>query len=74
MLQQDDGTEIEVTGCPKVYCGNNAFDALRMSDMADKGFLPVAGGWLDQSESAIRIHEFISREKSEWKRELKVID
>ena len=48
-----------LTGCPKKMVSPSANDAIRAADFARKGVLPLAGGWLDQSDSAMKAIRFV---------------
>ena len=48
-----------ITGCPKKMVSPSAVTAIRAADFARKGVLPLAGGWLDQSDSAMKAIRFV---------------
>lgn len=66
-IEMPDGTDFEITECPNRFVGPQGRDALRMSAFAKKGLLPVSGGVLDQSASAMRAFELIWSEQASFK-------
>ena len=51
--------------CPKSFVGHEMNRAINLCAMADKGFLPVHGGMLDQSEWFSQIYHVITNELNE---------
>ena len=57
----DDGL-VEFTSCPMSIVTADTISALRAGDLAKLGVWPVAGGWLDQSNTAIEVAQFVAAE------------
>ena len=41
---------MRLTQCPREFIGSDLADAINIAAMASKGFLPVAGGLMDQAK------------------------
>lgn len=48
-----------LTGCPQKMVSASARSAIAAADFARKGILPLAGGWLDQADSAMKAIRFV---------------
>lgn len=44
---------ILIEGCPRKLVANEIHDLLLAADLAEKHIWPVAGGWLNQTQSAV---------------------
>jgi hypothetical protein len=47
----------EITVCPMTLITAGAGDVVRAADLAKRGILPIAGGWLDQTDSIVTAME-----------------
>lgn len=63
--------EFLVTACPHSgsSIGRDGADAVLAADQAALGNWPVAGGWLDQSASALEAVRRVWSEEAHWKRQ-----
>lgn len=61
------GKTDRLTKCPRKYASEMA-DLATTASMIERGFLPVSGGWLDQSDSLIRALELLWYYESELSR------
>ena len=56
-----------MTRCPLEELTEDVAEALRIADFWRRGIPPVAGGYLDQTDSIIEACEMIWREEAAWK-------
>ena len=59
--------QFEITGCPRELLGPAIDNALLAADLAEKGSWPLAGGWLDQTQSCLDAVLFIWGDQARWK-------
>lgn len=64
------GREIVLTDCPNQFCGENARRVVRAARFAELGILPVAGGWLNQSQPFLDALEYALATRAELKAEM----
>jgi len=61
----DEG-RIELVGCPLDLIDGPTEQALRAADLAEHGSWPLAGGWLDQTESCLAAVRVVQAERRNW--------
>lgn len=63
--------EFVIEGCPHAEgrIGRDGADAVFAADQAAMGNWPVAGGWMDQSASALEAVRMVWREENAWKQQ-----
>lgn len=54
------------TGCPRQLVRAGAWDIVEAADLARRGTWPLAGGWLDQTETCVDGVRFFMREMEIW--------
>ena len=52
--------------------GEDAWEAMSLSRLFEKGLPPVGAGAIEQTESFLQAHERIAAEDAAWKAKLKV--
>lgn len=63
------GGRFVVRGCPREQVGPAEIEAMQAAQLAEAGFLPETGGWLDQTQSgmdmirAVQIYTVAIREE-----------
>jgi hypothetical protein len=57
-----------ITSCPKEIPDAATWRVIQMSEFADKGSFPIAGGVLDQAQSFLDACQICWREEAYWKR------
>lgn len=58
------GVRHRLESCPTRYVTSDVWQLLELSDLAEHGAMPVAGGVLDQGEQFIQAHRFCKSERS----------
>lgn len=58
----------EIVGCPMRMTDETAWAAVMAADQAEHGMWPVAGGWLDQTQSALDAVQRVRVEMAELRR------
>lgn len=58
----------ELIGCPMRMTDEQAWAAVMAEEQAEHGMWPVAGGWLDQTQSALDAVRLVRRETAELRR------
>jgi hypothetical protein len=54
------GGQIQIAGCPRKVCGEQAFALLRLARWADRGILPWSGSLADQDQGCLEALDFAS--------------
>ena len=57
--------QFTLESCPREYLGHEMVRAINYVAFADKGFLPVAGGMLDQSAWWLDIYRMMNNEQNQ---------
>lgn len=60
---------IEITSCPKAMIDSDIMDAINLSTLAEKGFLPEHGGLLDQDSFWLNVWMRLARDTSKIEQE-----
>ena len=64
--------ELALTACPLDVVPDEAWRAVGLADLYEKGLPPVAGGALDQAATFVEAAAFIAADKAAWKAKLKI--